>query len=215
MTTPLTWYSPCGYERLDLFVTPAPIPTCPECLSTAWSTLRPAHPANAMPAGWFEEQMRGSFEDGRTQGRAEAASPGGEGPAARELRSLLDEVETICEDNGQNAIRTDDLGALIRNRVTALPATGDGPADPLEARIGRAWLEAVAAAEREQRNLDVAWKMRHNDDGAWGPDRTWIAIGWDDNGGPWHESMDIVEALRGITAKMTPRPPAARDESGS
>lgn len=35
-------------------------------------------------------------------------------------RDLLDEVETLCEDNGQNAIRVDDLAALVRDRAVSL-----------------------------------------------------------------------------------------------
>lgn len=35
------------------------------------------------------------------------------------LRDFLDEIETLCEDNGQNAILVEDLRALVRDRIAA------------------------------------------------------------------------------------------------
>lgn len=40
----MTWYSPCGYSRTDLFTGGTGIAECPQCHSFQWSSVPPGPP---------------------------------------------------------------------------------------------------------------------------------------------------------------------------
>jgi hypothetical protein len=101
-TEALTWYSPCGYRTRGLFAAAAPIPHCPNCYSTSWSTLPAAQPADP-PATALRE-------------------------ALREALLTIYREQNVRDGLGHPAVPTDrDLYRLVRAALAAHPTPAEEP----------------------------------------------------------------------------------------